>query len=192
MIARPSLFGSIRGKINRDGNARREAEALQEVAKFRFCEDSSAASLDHAKTFNGSIAPFTPFYRHHAESFKTQGWHAPWQMSANLRHPATPVHLLLLFHGPCLLWAVQRRIEMEQTEKTRISPSTGLLAGWISSLKLAEELGLTVEPLGRWQRQRTGPACIKAGRKVYYRRSVVENWLLAQETSRGKRTSGRK
>jgi len=81
---------------------------------------------------------------------------------------------------------------MEQPEKTRISRSTDLLAGWISRPKLAEELGLTVDTLGRWQRQRTGPACIKAGRRVFYRRSVVENWLLAQETSRGKSVGGRK
>jgi len=81
---------------------------------------------------------------------------------------------------------------MEQAETTRQSPTKGLLAGWISRPKLAAELGLTVDTLGRWQRKRTGPACIKAGRKVYYRRSVVENWLLAQETSRGKRAGGRK
>jgi hypothetical protein len=113
-------------------------------------------------------------------------------MSATLRHPATPSGLLLLFHDICLRRAVQRRIEMEQTEMTQKSRTTGLLAGWISRPKLAEELGLTVDTLGRWQRQRTGPACIKAGRKVYYRRSVVENWLLAQETSRGKRAGGRR
>ena len=113
-------------------------------------------------------------------------------MSATLRHPATPSGLLLLFIDICLLRAMQRRIEMVQAETAPQERPKTLLAGWISRPNLAEELGLTVDTLGRWQRQRTGPACIKAGRRVFYRRSVVENWLLAQETSRGKRVGGRK
>jgi len=81
---------------------------------------------------------------------------------------------------------------MEQAETTQQSPTKGLLAGWISRPDLARELGLCVDTLGRWQRKRIGPACIKAGRRVYYRRSVVENWLLAQETSRSRKSGGRK
>ncbi len=67
-----------------------------------------------------------------------------------------------------------------------------MLAGWISRQKLADELGVTVETLGRWQRKRSGPACIKAGRKVFYRRSVVETWLLKQEQSRTRKAGGRR
>ena len=113
-------------------------------------------------------------------------------MIATLRHPATPSGLLLLLADICLLRAMQRRIEMEQAETVSQERPKALLAGWISRPDLARELGLCVDTLGRWQRQRTGPACIKAGRRVFYRRSVVENWLLAQETSRPRKAGGRR
>jgi Helix-turn-helix domain len=114
-------------------------------------------------------------------------------MSATLRHPATPSGLLLLLPDICLLRAMQRRIEMEQAETAPQSRSKSLLAGWISRQDLARELGLSIDTLGRWQRKRKGPACIKAGRKVFYRRSVVESWLLAQvQPCTTKKAGGRK
>ena len=48
-----------------------------------------------------------------------------------------------------------------------------LLVGWISRLDLALELGLSVDTLRRWEAMRTGPPCVRAGRKVYYRRAAV-------------------
>ena len=113
-------------------------------------------------------------------------------MSATLRHPATPFHLLLLFSDICLLRAMQRRTEMEQTETAAPARSKNLLAGWISRQDLARELGLCIDTLGRWQRQRKGPACIKAGRKVFYRRSVVETWLEKQAQPCARKAGGRK
>jgi len=113
-------------------------------------------------------------------------------MSATLRHPATPSHLLLLFADISPLRAMQRRTDMERTETASQPQSGNLLAGWISRQKLADELGVTVDTLGRWQRQRSGPACIKAGRKVFYRRSVVETWLQKQEQSRIRKAGGRR
>ena len=81
---------------------------------------------------------------------------------------------------------------MERTQVATQPGSGNLLAGWISRQKLADELGVTVETLGRWQRKRSGPACIKAGRKVFYRRSVVETWLLKQDQSRTRKAGGRR
>ena len=49
---------------------------------------------------------------------------------------------------------------------------------------LAQELGLTVDTLGRWERRRKGPACVRAGRKIFYRMSVVQDWLQSQEMPR--------
>ena len=74
-------------------------------------------------------------------------------------------------------------------EKTRT-----LLAGWISRLNLALELGLSVDTLRRWEAQRTGPPCVRAGRKVYYRRAAVEDWLEEQELAipRRRRAGGRR
>jgi hypothetical protein len=113
-------------------------------------------------------------------------------MSATLRHPATPFRLLLLFTDISPLRAMQWRTDMEQTETTAPARSQNLLAGWVSRQKLANELGVTVDTLGRWQRQRSGPACIKAGRKVFYQRSTVDNWLLKQEQLRTRKAGGRR
>lgn len=68
-----------------------------------------------------------------------------------------------------------------------------ILSGWVSRADLARELGLTEDTLRRWEDRRTGPACVRAGRKVFYRRSAIESWLEAQERpqpalrSRGRR-----
>lgn len=69
-----------------------------------------------------------------------------------------------------------------------------LLVGWISRLDLALELGLSVDTLRRWEAQRTGPPCVRAGRKVYYRRAAVEDWLEEQEQDapRRRRAGGRR
>jgi hypothetical protein len=111
-------------------------------------------------------------------------------MSATLRHPATPSRLLLLFPDISLLRVMQRRTDMERTQVATQPGSGRLLARWISRQKLAYELGVTVETLGCWQRQRSGPACIKARRKVFYRRSVIKTWLLKKEQSRTRKTGG--
>ena len=58
-----------------------------------------------------------------------------------------------------------------------------VLSGWISRLDLALELDVTVETLHRWEKLRFGPPCVRAGRKIYYRRDAVQEWLLQQEAS---------
>ena len=58
----------------------------------------------------------------------------------------------------------------------------GLLRGWISRRTLALELGVTEDTLRRWDAARFGPPCIRAGRKIFYRRSAVLDWLEDQDT----------
>ena len=72
-------------------------------------------------------------------------------------------------------------------------PST-LMSGWISRAELAHRLGVSEDTLRRWDVARSGPPCIRAGRKIYYRRSAVLDWLEEQETSapRRKRAGGRR
>jgi hypothetical protein len=58
-----------------------------------------------------------------------------------------------------------------------------LLADWISREDLAEELMVKPDTLARWEARREGPPCMRIGRKVYYRRCSVEQWLLSREQS---------
>jgi hypothetical protein len=73
-------------------------------------------------------------------------------------------------------------------------PSGGLLGGWISRTDLAQQLRVSEDTLRRWDVLRSGPPCIRAGRKVYYRRATVLEWLEEQEgaASRRKPSGGRR
>ncbi len=77
------------------------------------------------------------------------------------------------------------QIEQEQAKPT-------LLSGWISRGELAAELGVSVDTLGRWAARGTGPKCVRAGRKVLYRRAVIQRWLEDQENPPAPRKRGRK
>jgi hypothetical protein len=78
---------------------------------------------------------------------------------------------------------------MTQAHRQPAAPPQPLMAGWISRLDLALELGLSVDTLRRWDDRRTGPACVRAGRTIYYRRAVVLDWLEKQVST--KRANGR-
>ncbi|GHC35031.1 hypothetical protein GCM10007291_40390 [Gemmobacter nanjingensis] len=107
--------------------------------------------------------------------------------------------------GLCAHWSLQDVPDLRgQDQETPMShlgsmpdpkekPRT-LLVGWISRLDLALELGLSVDTLRRWEAMRTGPPCVRAGRKVYYRRAAVEEWLEEQEQAapRRRRAGGRR
>lgn len=69
-----------------------------------------------------------------------------------------------------------------------------LMRDWISRADLALELGLSVDTLRRWEIQRFGPPCVRAGRKVFYRRTTVQDWLEEQELEapRRRRAGGRR
>ena len=81
---------------------------------------------------------------------------------------------------------------MIETGTSPRSPNSHLLSGWISRLDLALELGVTVETLRRWEKLRFGPPCVRAGRKVYYRRDGVQDWLQQQEVPVPRRAGGRR
>ena len=81
---------------------------------------------------------------------------------------------------------------MTEAATSHRSPKPRLLSGWISRLDLALELGVTVETLRRWEKLRFGPPCVRAGRKVYYRRDGVHDWLQQQEVSIPRRAGGRR
>jgi hypothetical protein len=72
--------------------------------------------------------------------------------------------------------------------------SGALLSGWISRADLARQLQVTEGTLRRWEAQRWGPPCVRAGRKIYYRRSAVLEWMEEREAAghrRGRREARR-
>ena len=72
------------------------------------------------------------------------------------------------------------------------SNASRLMSGWISRLDLALEIGVTVETLHRWEKLRFGPPCVRAGRKIYYRRDAVQDWLMQQEAPAPRRLGARR
>lgn len=80
-----------------------------------------------------------------------------------------------------------------EAPKSRVTDGA-LLQGWISRTDLAQELGVCEETLRRWADARRGPAFVKAGRKVLYRRAAVLEWLETQEVreQRHSRSGGRR
>lgn len=81
---------------------------------------------------------------------------------------------------------------LDTQEIDKSGPDMGLLENWISRHDLAISLGVSEDTLWRWDAKRTGPQSIKLGRKVYYRRSAVRNWLEAREHARKIPARGRR
>ena len=120
------------------------------------------------------------------------GWHACAVSGATPRLPATPDRLRFMTLQLSPIRAVKGREKMTVTETARRPAAQGLLGGWISRLDLALELGVTVETLRRWEAIRFGPPCVRAGRKVFYRRDGVHDWLQLQEVPVPRRAGGRR
>lgn len=114
-------------------------------------------------------------------------------LTAGQCHPATPVSVLLLAHDIRPQRATIGRTQMTQLETSTEAPQTrisdgALLQGWISRTDLAQELGVCEETLRRWADARRGPAFVRAGRKILYRRTAVLDWLEAQEVREPRRS----
>lgn len=52
---------------------------------------------------------------------------------------------------------------------------------FLNSSEVANLLNISLRTLHRWGRLRKGPPSIKVGRRIYYRRAAIEQWLLALE-----------
>ena len=76
---------------------------------------------------------------------------------------------------------------LDKTTQEAGAAPLNLLAGWISREDLAEQLMVKPDTLARWEAKREGPPCMRIGRKVYYRQSSVQDWLLSLEPSQPKR-----
>ncbi len=56
-----------------------------------------------------------------------------------------------------------------------------LLGEYLTPETLATELNITTRTLDRWRVLNVGPPITKVGRKIYYARTTVAEWLKAQE-----------
>jgi predicted DNA-binding transcriptional regulator AlpA len=70
---------------------------------------------------------------------------------------------------------------MKDMQYDSLEDIPNLLADWISREQLARALGLTADTLARWEARRQGPPCTRIGRKTFYRRVAIQEWIQAQE-----------
>ena len=56
-----------------------------------------------------------------------------------------------------------------------------ILAEYLTPEELAGELGVCKRTLDRWHASRTGPARVTVGRRPFYRREAVTQWLRKRE-----------
>lgn len=81
---------------------------------------------------------------------------------------------------------------MKDMQDDPVEEIADLLADWISREQLARALGLTTDTLSRWQARRQGPPCTRIGRKTFYRRGAIQEWIRAQEQAHPvRKTRGR-
>lgn len=69
----------------------------------------------------------------------------------------------------------------EPNDQTNPAGIPSLLDGWLTRDRVADEIGVSVDTLQRWQTRRIGPPCVKIGRKVLYRADAFRGWLISRE-----------
>jgi hypothetical protein len=69
----------------------------------------------------------------------------------------------------------------EPNDQTNPAGTPGLLEGWLTRDRVAEEIGVSVDTLQRWETRRIGPPCVRIGRKVLYRADGFRQWLIRRE-----------
>lgn len=70
---------------------------------------------------------------------------------------------------------------MKDMQDDPVEEIPDLFADWISREQLARALALTTDTLSRWEARRQGPPCTRIGRKTFYRRAAIQEWIRAQE-----------
>ena len=81
---------------------------------------------------------------------------------------------------------------MKDMQDGSVEEIPDLLVDWISREQLARALGLTTDTLSRWEARRQGPPCTRIGRKTFYRRAAIQEWIRSQEQAHPvRKTRGR-
>ena len=57
---------------------------------------------------------------------------------------------------------------------------TGILAGYLTEADLADEFGVSRATIRKWKSLGEAPTVTRVGRKIFYARTDVRNWLLSR------------
>jgi phage terminase Nu1 subunit (DNA packaging protein) len=60
-------------------------------------------------------------------------------------------------------------------------PAKMALGGYITRRGFADEFGVSLRTVDRWEKRRIGPARTTIGKQVLYRVESVQDWLKARE-----------
>ena len=60
-----------------------------------------------------------------------------------------------------------------------------LLESYLTPAECAAELGIAARTLDRWHRLNEGPPRTYLGRRIFYRKEAVANWIAANEEAVG-------
>lgn len=66
-----------------------------------------------------------------------------------------------------------------------------ILDGYMSSEEVADELQVAVTTLSLWRTRREGPAYLKIGRRIFYSRFAVREWITGLIRNPGQRQQRR-
>jgi hypothetical protein len=80
------------------------------------------------------------------------------------------------------------RASMENGDTATVA----ILTGYIEPHQLAKELNISYRTLARWHAMRIGPPRLTIGRKPYYRRSSVAQWIAKHEVDPAAETARRR
>jgi hypothetical protein len=60
-------------------------------------------------------------------------------------------------------------------------PLSALLEGYVTPVQLAQQLGITLRTLRRWEVKRIAPPRVVIERQIFYRVTSVRAWLESRE-----------
>jgi DNA-binding transcriptional MerR regulator len=70
------------------------------------------------------------------------------------------------------------------TENIESPPLSALLQGYVTPPQLAQQLGITLRTLRRWEQKRLAPPRTVIARQIFYRVSSVKSWMESREQRR--------
>jgi predicted DNA-binding transcriptional regulator AlpA len=62
-----------------------------------------------------------------------------------------------------------------------MNQQTPLLSDLLPEDKLAQEIGVSKATLVSWRQKQIGPAYTKLGKRVFYQRAAIQQWIGASE-----------